>query len=242
MSRCRLILIFVVLWCFTHPIKAEPATSEPVKLIIVMGGGTYESSVFRFYDMLAGVDYTLFMSDKEAFAQDFTGQYAAVLLYNLSRTLPDTHKANLKQFIENGGGLVVWHHALASYGDWPWWYEKVVGARYLLQPEGDLPASTYMQNESIVASVVDKKHPVMAGLEGHPMHIYGETYQRLWFADDIKVLLKTGLSSSDGPLVWLGPHTGERVVAIQPGHGSSEYYNLGFRHIMQDAIKWVARR
>lgn len=230
----------LILLC-SLPVNAQTESNQakPVRLLIVMGGGTYESSVFGFFDMLDGIDHTLVMSDTEAFEQDIRDQYDAVLMYNLSRSLPEPARSNLVSFLESGGGLVVWHHALANYGDWPWWHQDVVGGRYFFRSEGDHPASTYSQDESIVASPV-KPHPVVSSLGGHPMHLYDETYKGLWISDKADVLLRTSQSSSDGPLVWVGPYEAARVVVIQPGHGSGAYYNLGFRLIVRDAIHWVA--
>lgn len=217
----------------------EETPSRDVRLLIVMGGGTYESTVFRFFDALDGVQYTLSMSDREAFAEDLRGRYDTILMYNLSGTLPERERGHLRKYLEDGGGLVVLHHALANYGDWTWWHQDVVGGRYLLSPDGPLPASTYLQDQSIIATVT-KEHPVVASLGGHPMHIYDETYKHLWISPRVEVLLRTGLTSSDGPLVWIGPYMKARVVAIQPGHGGSAYFNLGFRLIVRDAIRWVA--
>ena len=215
------------------------APSEDVRLLIVMGGGTYESSVFRFFDALDGVRYTLVMSDSAAFREDVRDRYDAVLLYNLSPSISEPARSNLALFLESGKGLVVLHHALANYGEWEWWYRDVVGGRYLLRPEGDHVASTYRQDESIIASPT-ATHPVVSSLGGHPMHMYDETYKNLWISPDVEVLLRTSLSSSDGPLVWVGPYRASRVIAIQPGHGSGAFYNLGFRLIVRDAVRWVA--
>ena len=134
---------------------------------------------------------------------------------------------------------MVWHHALANYGSWEWWHQNVVGGRYLLRREGDHAASTYQQNESILARP-EKAHPVVAGLDGQPIHLYDESYNGLWISDDIEVLLSTSISSSDGPLVWVGPYQAARVVVVQPGHGSSAYFNPGLRFIIRDAVRWVA--
>lgn len=211
-----------------------------IRLLIVMGGGTYESSVFRFFDSLEGISHTLVMSDAEAFETDIRDRYDAILMYNLSRSLAEPQRANLVRFLENGKGLVVLHHALANYGDWEWWSRDVVGGRYLLDADGDQAASTYLQDQSVIASPT-RDHPVVASLGGLPMHFYGETYRGLWISEEAEVLLKTSLTTADGPLVWIGPHPASRVIAIQPGHGSSEFYNLGFRAIVTDAIRWVAQ-
>lgn len=229
----------ILISTITLQAHSDSHSDNDTRLLIVMGGGTYESSVFRFFDSLDGVRYTLVMSDTEAFENDIREQYDAVLMYNLSGSLAEPARSNLVNFIESGKGLVVWHHALANYGDWPWWYERVVGGRYVLRQEDDHPASNYQQDQSMMARPT-QEHPVVAALDGNPLHIYDETYKGLWLSDDIEVLLSTAVTSSDGPLVWLGPHESRRVVVIQPGHGSSAYFNLGFRLIVNDAIHWVS--
>ena len=234
--RCWLLLLVVLFALRTTPAAAR-ADGE-VRLLVVMGGGTWENSVFQLFDSLDGVDATVVMSDQEAFETDIRNRYDALLMYNLSGSLAEPARTHLTRFLESGKGLVVLHHALASYGDWEWWHKEVVGGRYFLRPEGPHAASTYRQDESIVARP-EKEHPVVASLGGHPMHLYDETYKGLWISPEVEVLLSTALSTSDGPLVWVGPYHEARVVAIQPGHGSGAFYNLGFRSILRDAVHWV---
>ena len=238
----RLLIYSVIFLLGASAVSAaseDRTADDDVRLLIVMGGGTYESSVFRFFEMLDGIDFTVANSDTEAFADSLQGRYDAILMYNLSANLDEPGRGHLVRFLESGGGLVVWHHALANYSDWSWWHENVVGARYLMSAEAGHAASTYRQDESYVATP-QKVHPVVAALDGHPIHFYGETYRGVWFSDSIDVLLRTGQTGSDGPLIWVGPYESARVIGIQPGHGSSEYYNHGFRWLVRDAIHWVA--
>lgn len=239
---------FLPALCLASLIASEPLAAQntddwagPVRLLIVMGGGTWENSVFHMFDAIEGVEYTLEMSDTAAFGEDLRNRFDAVLMYNLSATLPEPHRANFTEFLEAGGGLVVLHHALASYGDWPWWHESVVGGRYLLRPEGVRAGSTYLQDQSYIASA-RADHPVVAGLAGIPLHVYGETYKGLWISPEVQVLLATTQTSSDGPLVWVGPYRAARVVVIQPGHGGSVFFNHGYLRILHDAIHWTAGR
>ena len=69
-----------------------------------------------------------------------------------------------------------------------------------------------------------------------PIHLYDETYKGLGISPEVDVLLRTGLSTSDGPVVWVSAYEQLRVVAIQPGHTSSAQLNLAFRFTLQDAI------
>ena len=56
------------------------------------------------------------------------------------------------------------HHAIAGRTGWRWWWEEVVGGRYLEAPEGDRPASTYKHDVELTVRVA-AAHPVTAGLE-----------------------------------------------------------------------------
>ena len=239
-KRIAAAALFIAAMCVTvTPVGAQD--QEPLQLLVVTGGGSYENTIFRAFDQLTGIEWTHATSDTEAFAEDIRGQYDVVLFYNLRGTLAEPAKTNLVNFLEAGKGVVVLHHALANYGDWEWWYKEVVGGRYLMQPDGDLPASTYRQGEEIVARPT-KEHPVTARLGGFAFHMYDETYKGLWISPEVDVLLRTGVSTSDGPLVWVGPYDKSRVIAIQPGHSSGAHLNLAFRVILEDAILWAGQR
>lgn len=212
-----------------------------VRAVFVTGGGTYDNSIFGVVQGLAGIAVTVVESDREAFMPGLEDRVDVVVLYNVSRTLPEAARATLRAFVEGGGGVVVLHHALASYGDWPWWWREVTGGRYVLSPEEGLAASRYSPNESIIA-IPTGEHPITEPLGGQPIHLTDETYEGLWLSPEIEVLLRTGLSSSDGPLLWLGPHPGDRVVVFQSGHASSAHYNLGFRVLLRRSILWASGR
>ena len=219
----------------------EVNNNEPLRVVFVTGGGSYENSIFRILDRMQGISWTHATSDNEAFKNDIRDQYDVVVLFNVSNSLEDPAKANLVDFVESGKGVVVLHHALASYYTWEWWYKEVVGGRYLLAPDGDQPASTYRQGEEIMAAPT-REHPIVSSLESFPFHLYDETSKDLWISPEVDVLLRTGLSTSDGPLLWVSPYEKSRVVAFQPGHSSGAHMNVGFRNVLRDAVLWVGGR
>ncbi len=223
------------------PTSKQEAENNYLKLLVVTGGGTYENSIFLVFDRLDGIQWTHATSDTEAFKEDIRGQYDVVLFYNLSESLSEPARTNLVNLVEGGKGLVIMHHALASYNTWEWWYKEVVGGRYLTAPDGDQPASTYRMGEEIIA-LPTKEHPITSRLGGFPIHLYDETYKGLWISPEVEVLLRTGLSTSDGPVVWVSPYEQSRVVVIQPGHASGAHLNLGFRFVLRDAIWWAGGR
>ncbi|NVM16153.1 MAG: ThuA domain-containing protein [Candidatus Lokiarchaeota archaeon] len=212
---------------------------KKIRLLIVSGGASFENTIFRIIDVIEEVELTHIDSDKEAFTDDLREKYDVVIMYNLNQNPDEEVKKNLKKFVEASKGVIVLHHAIATYNSWQWWYKEVVGGRYLMQPEGNLPSSNYMSHQEIIGIPVGK-HPITSSLEGLPLHIYDETYKNMWLSPKIEVILQSNLFSSDKPLIWISPYDKSRVVVIIPGHGWGAHYNLGFRYLLKAAIFWVS--
>lgn len=224
------------------PQESSLSTSAPkLRVLVVAGGGFFETSFFGMLTPFEQIETTLSWSDVEAFGTDIRARADVVVLINRSPSLPEPARAHLRNFVEGGGGVVVVNQALASYGDWPWWYNEVTGGRYLDRPDGDLPSSGFHLGEAIIATPVEK-HPVVARLEGLSFHVLDETYRNVSMSASNRVLLRTRNSTSDGPLLWIGPRTDARVVVHTLGYGHGAHLNLAFRHLMEDSILWAGRR
>jgi type 1 glutamine amidotransferase len=164
--------------------------------------------------------------------------YDVLVLYDSSSELDEAGRKNLRDFVEAGKGIVVLHHAILDYQDWPWWYQEVVGGRYLLKPESTLRASTYRHDEDLrVRPAAD--HPIVSAVG--PMHLRDETYKGMWIRPDVKVLMRTDNPTSDGPLAWISPYEKSRVVYIQPGHDSAAHRHPAYRALAHNAIVWSAK-
>jgi len=152
--------------------------------------------------------------------------------------ISDQAKANLRNYLESGKGLVVLHHAIASYQDWPWWYEQVVGGRYILKGKGD-PPSTFKEGLELFTKTV-VKHPVTKGVP--PMRIWDEAYKGMWISPKVQVLVRTNHPASDGPVAWISPYRKARVVYIQLGHGPEAHNHPDYQRLVRNAVLWVAGR
>jgi len=142
------------------------------------------------------------------------------------------------QFLESGKGLVAVHHCIASYQDWPW-YREMLGGMYFRKAEAGHAASTYLHDVDLKAEPA-ARHPVLEGVG--PMQIHDETYKGMWISPKATVLLRTGHSTSDGPLAWISAYEKSRVVYIQLGHGREAHEHPGFRRLVRNAVLWVAGR
>jgi type 1 glutamine amidotransferase len=212
---------------------------DAVRVLLVTGGHDHETSFYSIFDGykdLAGIPVT---TSAAAFQNDLRGKYDTLVLYDFSRDLDQAGKKNLRDFVESGKGIVVLHHALLDYQEWPWWYEEVVGGSYRLKSEGGAPSSTVKNDQEIFATPA-AVHPITAGIG--PFHIVDETYKRMRFSPQVRPLLTTDNSNSDPCLAWIGPCKTARVVAIQLGHGPSAFGHPCYRTLVHNAVLWSAGR
>ncbi len=229
-------LVFIV--CAVLAVVAAVAKS-PVRLLVVTGGHDYETSFYTLFEGYPDLVWDHATSNQDAFKQNIVPKYDVLLLYDMSQELSEKGRENLRSFVESGKGLVVLHHALVSYQDWPWWSKEVVGGRYLLNKEGDIPGSTYKHDE-VLRVFPAAEHPITAGLR--PFNLSDETYKGMWISPAVKVLLTTDNPTSDGPVAWISPYGKSRVACVQLGHDGKAHRNPTFREIIRRAIFWSAGR
>ena len=104
--------------------------------LLITGGHDHETSFYTLFDGYKDLARMPVASSTTAFQSDLRGKYDVLIMYDFSRDLDETGKKNLRDFVESGKGIVVLHHALLNYQEWPWWYEDVVGGSYRLRTGG----------------------------------------------------------------------------------------------------------
>jgi type 1 glutamine amidotransferase len=176
-----------------------------------------------------------------AFRHDLRNSYDVLVLYDSiqQEQLPEPHRQHLRDFVESGKGVVVLHHAIVDFQDWPWWWKEVVGGRYVAKADPPLPASQYLHDVEETATP-SPSHPISKGLP--PMRLFDETYKQVWHAPDVTVLLTTDHPTSDRDIAWVSPYAKSRVVFIQPGHGRETCEMPWYRQFVQRAVLWSAGR
>jgi len=205
--------------------------------LVITGGHDHEAAFYSLFDGYKDLDWLPVDTSTTAFTKDLRGKYDVVIMYDFTRDIDDTCKQNLRDFVESGKGIVVLHHALLNYQKWPWWYEEVVGGRYRLERQGNIPSSAVKNDQEIFVTPVGE-HPVTAGIE--PFHITDEAYKQMWISDRVRPLLTTDNPTSDSSLAWVGPYEKSRVVAIQLGHGHSAFGHPAYRALVHNAVLWAA--
>jgi type 1 glutamine amidotransferase len=208
---------------------------SPLRLLVVTGGHDYPTSFYTLFEQ-PGLIWDHEVTSEAAYRRDFRSRYDVLVMYDMPKTLSAEARANLQAYAESGKGIVVLHHALCSNNDWEW-YRELVGGRYLIEPQGDRPASTYSHDETIPVALA-RPHPITQGVA--LTEVYDETYKGMWFSPQVTVLLTTTHSKADPALAWISPYSKSRVVAIQLGHGREAHGHLGYRALVRNAILWSA--
>lgn len=221
----------------------QPAKSQPEKLqvLVTVGGVGYHNEFVRILRRHPNIEITIrdFDTDPRIFTPESLEGIDAILMYHRDNVADEEERAALEQFLENGGGIVVWHHSLANYPDWETWWREHVGGLYVLSSHKTLPPSQYFLDFQGAAFAVGQ-HPITEGLGG-VLRYRDEGYSNLWVSPEAKVLMRTSAFGSDPAIAWVGPSSSERVVYIQPGHSREFMVHPKFMTLLENALNWVAR-
>ncbi len=212
---------------------------NPLRVMVVTGGHRFESSFYTLFEGYSDISWWHSSPNTAAFEKDFRNACDVLVLYDLSREIGESQKTNLRNFVESGKGIVVLHHAIADYNDWPWWYEEVVGGKYYLKPEGGRPASLFAKDQDLISEAAGP-HPITAGIA--PLHTIEETYKGMWISPSVEPLLVTSNPTSDSIVGWISPYARSRVVYIELGHDRKTHLHPGYRRLIRNAILWSGGR
>src|SRR5262245_1476345 len=117
---------------------ASAAESDgKVNVLIVTGGHGFEQEpFFKVFKDNPEITFTHATQGKTSEAYERTDLlgYDVVVLYDMVQNITEPQKAKFRSLFDNGIGLVVMHHALCSYQDWPD-YERIIGGKYFMKDE-----------------------------------------------------------------------------------------------------------
>ena len=214
--------------------KPQPKRPDAVRVLLVTGGHDHDAEFYSAFDD-EGIK-TVVDPHPAAFSSDIRGRADVLALYDMMKSIGERQRNNLRAFVESGKGVVVLHHAIGDNVGWPWWYEEVVGGRYLFEQVNG-KKSSYKHNEEQLITVVTE-HPITKGLGD--FRIFDETYKDLWISPKVKVLLRSDNPTSDGPVAWISPYEKSRVVYVQLGHDRDANLNPKYQQLVRNAIQWAA--
>lgn len=216
-----------------------PNASQPLTLAVVTGGHTFDVRAFQHvFEAMENVDFYVQSMDDFTSAPDAAAQYDVVLFYNMHGFKPGQelpwYQRNIFSTLENLGttkqGIVVLHHALLAFKEWPLWSELVgIEARTFGYHHGD-PVTAH----------VAAQHPITEGLESWTMP--DETYTMADAGAGNEILLTTDHAQSMKTLGWTRQFRQSRVFCYQPGHDARAFNDANFRRVVERGVKWTANR
>ena len=225
---------------------AAPA-AQSVRLVIMSGSHGYQTN--QFLQMFRDNHEVTFESVVHPNAlvklrPENATNFDVLVMYDYAQKISPEAQADYLDFLKAGKGVVILHHAIAAYPQWPE-YEKILGGRYYLQPKTlvngvEKLRSRAKEGAHIAVKVADASHPVTRGLQD--FEIDDETYFGYDVAPDSHVLLSTTNTNNAPTLAWSRSYQGARIVYIQLGHDHLAYENPNYRKLVAQAIRWVAKR
>ncbi|MBI5773694.1 MAG: ThuA domain-containing protein [Verrucomicrobia bacterium] len=226
-----------------HPLFAAGSPAK-TKVLVITGGHAFEQEpFFKIFRDNTNIAFTAAAHDKTSATAWESADVSAsdvVVLYDMPMNITDAQKARFLALFDKGTGLVVLHHALVSFQDWPG-YERIIGGRYPKPPKGQPQVTDqigYQHDVDFQIVIADRQHPITKGLKDFPIH--DEIYWGFRTGADAHPLLTTSHEKSGKPLMWTRTEKKSRVVFLQLGHDHSAYENPNYRTLVARAIQWAA--
>ena len=217
--------------------------SAPVRVLLITGGHDYDDSLEEFINSLPDI-VVAHVKHPDAllmFRPENRALYDVVLLYDMNGSISDSEKKDFIDCFAEGKGLVVWHHAYASYQDWSE-YKKIIGGRYYYTEWTDSegvshPPSTYEHDMNFRVRIKDRNHPIVEGIDD--FDIIDETYGSCCVNPEVNVLLTTDEATSVPSIAWTNRYGKSNVVTLLLGHDEQAWNNPNFKKLLTQAIKWT---
>lgn len=254
------------------------SAKEPLKAIIVTGQNNHNwrvshvalKSILENSGMFS-VDFAISPesgADMSSFVVDFAGYDLVVLDYNGDRW-PEATDNNFMNYVNAGGGVIVYHAANNAFADWPEFNEVIALGGWGGRTETAGPY-TYLENGKLIkdssagacGSHGAQHQFAMQGLDTHPIvkglpktwkHAIDELYDRMRGPANIKSLLYSAQSekSADGsgrnePLIFTVDKGKARILHTMIGHAGVSLENnpamqcTGFQVTLLRGAEWAA--
>lgn len=240
-TLCALLFTVTASW-------PTPATGQEtkIKVLVVTGGHGFDKpAFFKMFQDNAQIDFTAAEHAKSSatvYERDDLARYDVLVLYDMMKHITEKQRTALLAQLDRGAGLVVLHHALVSYPDWPA-YEQMIGGRYP-EPDPAKPGTVteqvgWQHDVEVPVVLVARDHPVTRGLNDFVIH--DEIYWGYRVLPEVTPLITTTHPKSGKPLAWAHTYRKSRVVYLQLGHGPEAFENSNYRKLLSQSIRWTSQ-
>ncbi|MGA2257899.1 MAG: ThuA domain-containing protein [Thermoguttaceae bacterium] len=213
---------------------AKAGSGRKMQVLVLVGGhGFPEKPFHEIFDSFSDMKCT-FVEEKvggEAFDNIENWHYDAIVLYNHNKNPPEKQRENFLKLLDRGIGLVVLHHGLHAYRDWPE-FQKMAGiTSFVSEAKDDVHYTIHIE---------DPQHPIVKGLQDFAVN--DETYHGHQIDPKVHVILTTNEPTNYRAIAWVHNYRKSPVCFLQLGHGTGVYGQKEFRLVLSNAIRWSAGR
>jgi type 1 glutamine amidotransferase len=235
------ILIFVVI---AFAVSSGNSPAKPIRILVITGGHEYKITEFNQMLEALGKDIQYQISELpgayDMFLPENRNKYDVLVFYHMWQTITDEQAKVLSDCISQGKPLVVLHHSICAYDDWPE-YVNIIGGKYFHKPTTikgkEYPACSYIHDLHFTVKIINPADPVTKGLTD--FDIFDETYKGFYVDENVTPLLSTDEPSSTPVIGWSKMYGKARIVTLQSGHDAATFENPDFRKLLRQAIEWV---
>lgn len=241
MKKILFFLFFIALE-FNYSFANTP--SKSIRVLVITGGHDY--NIEQFNNMLGslGKDIQYQIGELPAafdmFLPENRDKYDILVFYHMWQEISNEQARTLADCISKGKPLVVLHHSICAFDDWPE-YTSIIGGKYFHKATKingiEYAPSSYIHDLHFNVKIVDPKNPVTKGVTD--FKIFDETYKGFYVSKDIIPILTTNEPSSTPVIGWTKTYGKARVVTLQSGHDVPTFQNPNFRKLLKQAIEWA---
>jgi type 1 glutamine amidotransferase len=178
------------------------------------------------------------VEDAEFLATDVISDYDVLLLHfknykPLKRN--ETAQKNLAKFVENGGGMFIFHFACGAFEDWKE-FDQYAGRVWDKHKRAHDPYGKF------TVEYVDRQHPITKGLEN--FNTSDELYTCLKDSNVPIHILAEATSKVDKkryPMAFTAEKGKGRIFHTTLGHDERSINHKGFQILLSRAVYWLGK-
>jgi hypothetical protein len=212
------------------------------KTAVITGGHSFQVVEFhQLFRSLPNIDaYIQHLEDFASSPEAVRDSYDVLLFYFFPRQDPTDEgqpwwagkpQTAMERLGTTRQGIVVLHHALLAYPQWPVW-AGIVGIE-----DRDFD---YYHDEQVNVYTTPGDHPITEGLTAWTM--IDETYDMADAGADSEILLTTDHRKSMTTIAWTRTCGQARVFCNELGHDGQAWAHPTFRTVLERGIQWAARK
>jgi type 1 glutamine amidotransferase len=222
--------------------QAKPGL--PVRLLVITGGHDYNKETFNEMLKSLGDNFTFTIEELpdayKLFLPENRNSYDVLVFYHMWQTINKEQEVSIADCIRGGKPLVVLHHSICAFDDWPE-YINITGGKYFHKPTivngKEYPVSSYIHDLHFIAHIADSENPVTKGVMD--FELFDETYKGYYVEPGVKILITTNDTTSTPVIGWTKMYGKAKVVTFQSGHDTPTFQNQNFRKLLKQAIGYV---